>query len=364
MFPAIHSWKRGEPAQQEYFTFRNGLWYPVEIQGSTIPPGAETPRSFRFSVLSWNIDFMRPLGDARMSAALKHLQSLVSGKPDPSIIMFNEMTKSDLGLIKRADWVRDGYNITDASTEHWEAPSYGKYITCSSKNLTHTQPTNQPPPSSGITGTCMLIPHTLPIKSLFRVHYERTSMQRDALLVDVALPQAQTLRLCTSHLESLRATPPKRPSQLATAARYLREAHAGVIGGDLNAIESFDRTLHAENDLKDAYLENGGVEGEEGGMTWGQMAGRAGRERFGLSRMDKILFCGGVKLVGFEMFGMDVVVEGEEAAEHLLQTTDLEKPWVTDHLGVRAEFVVEMPEPVGEEGTTQEGTTEAQQGTT
>ena len=34
--------------------------------------------------------------------------------------------------------------------------------------------------------------------------------------------------------------------------------HGGVLAGDLNAIQPFDYTLHAENDLKDAYLESDG----------------------------------------------------------------------------------------------------------
>jgi tyrosyl-DNA phosphodiesterase 2 len=176
-------------------------------------------------------------------------------------------------------------------------------------------------------------------------------MQRDALFVDIPLscpsnPQEKKktplLRLCTTHLESRRASPPKRPAQLVAAAAHLRQAHVGILGGDLNAIEEFDRSLHAENGLRDAYLEMGGVEGAEGGMTWGQMAGRAERARFGLTRMDKLLFCGeGVKVVGFGRFGMDVVVEEEGAAKRLLEGPGgLERAWVTDHLGVRAEFLV------------------------
>lgn len=125
MFPRTPTWKRGEPAHQEYFTFAGGAWHPIETTGSTNPPGSETPTSFQFSVLSWNIDFMRPLEAARMSAALKHLHSLVSGREGTSIIMLNEMVESDLQLIKAADWVRQGYQITDISADHWESPRYG-----------------------------------------------------------------------------------------------------------------------------------------------------------------------------------------------------------------------------------------------
>jgi tyrosyl-DNA phosphodiesterase 2 len=127
MFPTIQSWKKGEPAHQEYFTFTNDAWYPIEAQGSTSPQGLETPKSFQFSVLSWNIDFVRPLDDARMSAALKHLHSLVIGQANPNIIMLNEMTRSDLALIKSTDWVRLNYNITDVSPLHWESPGYGSH---------------------------------------------------------------------------------------------------------------------------------------------------------------------------------------------------------------------------------------------
>lgn len=192
----------------------------------------------------------------------------------------------------------------------------------------------------------MLVPKSMPINHVFRVHYENTSMQRDALFVDVALPQGKTLRLCSTHLESLTARPPKRPSQLATAARYLHRAHAGVLAGDLNAIEPFDRTLHADNGLKDAYLETGGREGAEAGMTWGQMAGAPQRDRFGLSRMDKILFCGGVAVAEFKTFGLDVEVESEADRVELTSSAQwgLEKGWVTDHLGVQGDFLIILPD--------------------
>ncbi|AEO61608.1 hypothetical protein MYCTH_2311932 [Thermothelomyces thermophilus ATCC 42464] len=353
MAHTTHTWKRGELTPQEYFTFRDGAWHPVEAQGSAVLPGRETPPStFQFSVLSWNVDFMAPEGDARMSAALKHLGSLVAGNPNPSVIMLNEMTPPDLALIKLADWVREGYDITDATADHWE---------------------------SSIYGTCMLVPRALPIKRVARLHYAATAMQRDALFADVALARGGTLRLCATHLESLRAVPPLRPAQLAAAAAHLRQPQpsggsggggggggvVGVLAGDLNAIEPFDRTLHDQCGLKDAYLESGAREGEERGMTWGHMAPRWLRERFGLGRLDKVLFWDGgdassgdggggddvggrllLRLVGFETFGMDVVVEDEAAAARLMKEWGLEKAWVTDHLGVRADFRVEVSESV------------------
>jgi len=169
-------------------------------------------------------------------------------------------------------------------------------------------------------------------------------MGRDVLFVDIVLPQDKTLRVGTTHLESLRASPPLRPAQLTTAADLMKDTDVAIVGGDLNAIEDFDKTLHLENDLKDAYLENGGAEGDEEGATWGQMVTKMERARFGLGRLDKILFCGdGLVLEGFQTFGMDAVLEGE-AGERLVNEYfgGLEKAWVTDHLGIMANFRVAL----------------------
>lgn len=183
----------------------------------------------------------------------------------------------------------------------------------------------------------MLIPKSMTITDVFRVHYVRTTMKRDALFVDVDMG-GKTIRLCTTHLESLTAIPPKRPQQLAKAAEYLHKAHVGILGGDLNAIQDFDRDLPSRNDLKDAYLEMGHVEGALVGMTWGQMAATFSRKRHGLTRMDKMLFCGAVEVEDLQTFGMDVQVEDESDRQKLIRQEGLEKGWVTDHLGIKAIF--------------------------
>lgn len=166
-------------------------------------------------------------------------------------------------------------------------------------------------------------------------------MGRDALFVDIR-DTTKCLRFCNTHLESLIAQPPLRPAQVELASWYLREVDAGVVAGDFNAIEGFDGRLHVENGLKDAYLENGGVEGEEGGWTWGMQSGEEGR-RYGCSRMDKVMFCGGVEVRGLERIGEGLKVrvdeegeEGEEAEEEV----DLGRGerWVTDHLGLMADL--------------------------
>lgn len=165
-------------------------------------------------------------------------------------------------------------------------------------------------------------------------------MDRDAFFVDVTLgPEARKVRLCNTHLESMAFDPPFRPPQVELVARHLREAgvHAALAGGDFNAIQPLDRTLHADNNLKDAFLESGGKEDTDEGFTWGQQAATKLREQFGCSRMDKVFFCGeDVELVRFERFGQDVLVEGEEEGSGIVEL-GFEKPWVTDHLGIVAE---------------------------
>lgn len=162
-------------------------------------------------------------------------------------------------------------------------------------------------------------------------------MGRDALFVDVNIG-GKTVRLCTTHLESFPEGFSKRPGQLAIAAQYLHQTDVGILGGDLNALKDIDKSLHTENQFKDAYLKTGQVEGSKEGMTWGQMAAIYERHH-GLSRVDKLLFCGAIQVEDFETFGMDVEVEDEADKQQLIKT-GLEKGWVTDHLGINANFTL------------------------
>lgn len=269
-----------------------------------------------FVILSWNIDFLIPLGDERMTAALNHLQTHVQPDP-PTVIFLQEMTKSDLKLIQAQSWVQSNFHVTDITDEHWESSWYG---------------------------TCTLIPKTLSIASVFRVHYKHTAkaMDRDGLFVDIALERDnKPLRLCNTHLESLIADPPLRPHQLKCAATFMHasEVSASVLGGDLNAIEPFDKLIARQNNLSDAYLEKGGREDDIDGFTWGQMAKTVEREKFGLSRMDKLLFCGALHVQQFEQFGYDVQINDhlQHEREQMLQL-GFDKPWVTDHLGIKGTF--------------------------
>ncbi|KAI1618504.1 Endonuclease/exonuclease/phosphatase [Exophiala viscosa] len=308
-----HPWRRQERYDQSYYTFSpdKSTWEAVS------PSRSGSPASLipKISIMSWNIDFMLPFTDERMLAALKHLESHVQANSTPTIVMLQEMLETDLALIQEQPWIREKYSLTDITSKYWESGHYG---------------------------TCTLIPTVLPVNAVFRVHYEQTVMERDALFVDLAFGNGHSIRICNSHLESLIADPPKRPQQLATAAKVMRDpaVTGSVIGGDFNAIQDFDRTLHTDNGLQDAYLTMGGSEDSDEGYTWGQMAPTKQRDQFGCSRMDKLFFCGNLRCEKFERFGLGVKAEEKHVQDSLIKEEGMEEGWVTDHLGVKAEFSI------------------------
>ncbi|KAI0841777.1 Endonuclease/exonuclease/phosphatase [Hypoxylon sp. FL0890] len=309
-------WKPDQPHPQPYYTYNSSKksWDKAEckpLQQANSAPGIN-----RLALFSWNIDFMLPFAKERMNAALDHLDGVTSKLPSTTaaVIFLQECLVEDLATIGEKGWVRDKFNVTDVDNSNWQ---------------------------SGYYGTTTLVDRRLDVTSCFRVHYEKTRMERDALFVDVLLGN-KTIRLCNTHLESLALEPPFRPAQMQVVAKYLHEdgVDGALVAGDFNAIQPFDRTLHSDNNLKDAYLELGGKEDSDEGYTWGQQAATEFRRRFGCSRMDKVYFTGKLKLHRFERFGADIQVSGKKEAEKLI-ALDFEKPWITDHLGVVAEVEVD-----------------------
>lgn len=258
-----------------------------------------------------NIDMLIPYTVPRMAAGLNYLSKLVSEAPtQPTIILLQEMLKSDIKQIVEAPWIRERFFVTDIDNSHWLNSYYA---------------------------TTTLIDRRLNVKSVFRVPLV-SKFERDGFFVDIALSGSSdnVVRFCNAHLESLVADPPVRPQQLADVAPYLRDARvtAGLLAGDCNAIQSFDRTLHTENGLKDAYLKLGGEEDSDEGYTWGYQVKKEMRERFGPSRMDKVMYCGAMEPKSLKRIGIGVGVEDEAIKEQMVE--ELEGDWVTDHYGLEA----------------------------
>lgn len=241
--PSDHvPWKTNELWPQAYHSWdaETEIW-----QSSTTPPAsspandhAQSPGITAIALYSWNIEFMLPCVVARMDAALTYLKGLTSQLPPATaaIINIQEATPSDLITISQTPWIRARFYMSDQDSFAW---GFGMYWTTT------------------------LVDRRLKIACCFRVHYAETRMERDALFVDVTAPAIapKMVRFGNSHLESLALDPPRRRAQMRVAAQHmhLNDEFAGaVIAGDFNAIQPFDATLHADNDLQDAYLESGG----------------------------------------------------------------------------------------------------------
>ncbi|PLB51568.1 hypothetical protein P170DRAFT_433493 [Aspergillus steynii IBT 23096] len=311
-------WSLDVPWPQAYYSWSDGSkqWHASEPRISSVNSRDITS----LALYSWNIDFMLPFPELRMTTALSHLQHLTNQTSDPentaTIIQLQECLASDLLTISQNPWIRETFHMTDIDTSNW---------------------------GSGLYGTLTLVDKRVAITSCFRVHYAQTKMERDALFVEINLGtgSGKKLRLCNTHLESLAMEPPLRPAQMGVIARQMRGD--GIIGavvmGDFNAIQPSDLSLHADNGLKDAYLELGGQENADEGYTWGQQALPEQRQKFGCSRMDKAFYCGGLKVRSFERVGAGVVVpEEEREARDRLLGLGFERAWVTDHLGVKVVF--------------------------
>ncbi|KAK4508143.1 hypothetical protein PRZ48_001881 [Zasmidium cellare] len=309
-------WEFDKPYDQPYYTWTGNEWKANDASSSTNQTASDISK---LALLSWNIDFMLPYADSRMSKGISHLKSFIDKDTEKTstanVIYLQECVETDLELLASHPWIRETFVLTDVDISYWQSGHYG---------------------------TVSLIDRRLPISSCFRVHYSQTRMERDGLFVDVNV-RGKNIRLCNSHLESLALEPPYRPPQINLCAEYMRAAgvDGAVAAGDFNAIQDFDRTLHRENGLKDAYLELGGREDDKEGHTWGQQAATALRNQFGTSRMDKVYFRGGLELLSFEKFGGDVCVDDRGEREDIVRL-GFEQPWITDHLGIKAVFSIEQ----------------------
>ncbi|KAF2707849.1 hypothetical protein K504DRAFT_458334 [Pleomassaria siparia CBS 279.74] len=308
-----------ESRPQSYWTHDRTKWSEILDAPASLPAssGAGSMNASTIRLISWNIDILVPFVEERMSAALLHLKDIVTSTPSetPIVVFLQEMGQSDLQQIRESAWIQQRFYITEFDHHNWPSPLYG---------------------------TQMLVDRRLRIENVFRLPFV-SKFDRDGLFVDIGLSgnnSDKVLRLCNVHLESLVADPPVRPMQLQTAANHLKDNQVAgaLLAGDLNAIQPFDRTLHLENHLKDAFLELGGVEDSDDGYTWGYQSGQAAREKFGCTRMDKILFRGDLTATKFERIGIAVMV-AEDKREEIKKVGRLE--WVTDHYGVMGDFELE-----------------------
>lgn len=217
-------------------------------------------------------------GYERTAAALDHIQRDVfkckdGEEPSPCVILLQEIHPASLPAILEHPWVRAHFLVTPVKTSAWPGRDYG--------NVT-------------------LVSRTIPVVSAQMLTFWNSAMGRHAVFVDLRMrtstrsgPRSRsrsrtreaTVRIANVHLESLPFGALARPVQLAAAAEMLRAegVYAGLVCGDMNAIQEEDRNIHVEAGLVDAWTE--GDEAKDG-FTWGYQPAC----QFSPGRLDKILY--------------------------------------------------------------------------
>lgn len=184
--------------------------------------------------------------------------------------------------------------------------------------------------------TLTLMTRDIPIRSVRRVPFRMSRMQRDVLFVDIAR-EGGVLRVGNTHLESLPEPGVMlRPMQLGVIAGLLKEEAVGVVAGDMNAICPEDDGIAEKVGLQDAWQTTRVEEAEdEVGNTWGYQP----RCRFAPGRLDKILFTGNVRFdEGVKRVGVGLEYEPPAGEEGLGRDG---KQWVSDHYGLMVKLGVE-----------------------
>ncbi|PVH91955.1 hypothetical protein DM02DRAFT_677789 [Periconia macrospinosa] len=408
------------PIPQPYYTFDTTTpgWLSSTLPLPSSSQTSGTTPLTNLTLLTWNIDFGAPYPRSRMAAALSYLEQLVSHLPSSTAIVIflqecmdesspsslpetlytshshstvlteneeeddeveegyedddDDETPSDLAQICAAPWIQSRFHLTDVSTQSAAWGARAPY------------------------GQVTLVDRRLKVEGVGRMKLV-SEFGRSALFCDIRMSrsrengdggqeegQVNVLRLCNVHLDSLSG--PLRPVQwhgltshliphpppsantpsLITSLSLSSSAtppaiRASIIAGDTNATRPRDATAPQTHGFTDAYLVRGCVEGAEEGATWGFQSSRRARERFGVSRLDKVVFWsdGGQGDGGIEgerdearllevdsvgRIGIGVVVDvrrrggGEERDG--AQRGARRRVWVTDHYGLMAVFEV------------------------
>lgn len=222
------------------------------------------------TLVTWNVDFMTPYANERLTVALDYLRFHVfpeyrGDQPPPCLILLQEIKADAFETLLAHPWVRAYFMVVPGSTaDGW--------------------------PRGAAYGIVTLVARSTLLADSSCVHFGETRMWRSALVTDVLLggaePRARVLRVVNTHLESLLEGTNRRVAQMGVIASLLTEAgtFGGIVGGDMNAIAPSDETLAEDNGLSDAWEHR--RDGAEDGATWGYQP----TDRFPPGRLDKILY--------------------------------------------------------------------------
>ena len=262
---------------------------PHRLDWSTEPSSTAAFAPAVLRLVTWNVDFMTPDAERRVTCILDHLEDTVlAGDSSPSCILLQELKEDSFEELCQHRWVREHYAITPPNVESWK--SY--------------------------YGVATLVSRNVRASNAQRVHFTNSHMGRIALFVDIEMSipgsdETRVVRIANTHLESLPVGERRRPTQLQTIADKLREADVtggGIVGGDMNMIGPADQDIHVRAGLQDACDDPEAV-------TWGFQP----PTRFSPGRLDRVFYVGEhLEVAPVEVIGKGLTVmnSGEWASDH------------------------------------------------
>ncbi|KAF1951661.1 hypothetical protein CC80DRAFT_424110 [Byssothecium circinans] len=344
--PIQQNFAKPQPLQPQIYRAGANKWAALE-KGI----GRRLERGSTLKVVSWNI-YMHPFWrEERASAALKYLRKVFGDEANSTVIMLQEVRRESLRTILEDAWVQQNFilsNIDPPQDLYFDIPDESfilKLVEWESKPYF----------------TLMLISRDLGVLNCFRVPFV-TNMGRDALVIDIPIankdtssPAKESLRLCTTHLESLWDDRGYRPSQLALISTLLKGAPpieykivAGLVGGDMNSNDKSEHEFHKRDDinLKDVWedvpappvprlkpFQKDLTYGRAKGNTYGYHSDKY-RER---KRLDKFFYTGSLETVPLsevqditgKLGRFDIGLKTEKDLVHIKHES-----WVSDHFGI------------------------------
>ncbi|KAI1466836.1 uncharacterized protein F4812DRAFT_433014 [Daldinia caldariorum] len=296
-------------------------------------------------IASWNLLFSVPAAAARASAALAYLQTMFGQEPHNLVVMLQELRRESLEAILEDKWARQNFSLSDT-----EPPGF-HYADDESFDR---KPSRIP---SGYF-TLMMVSRNLPISNCFRVPFV-SEMGRDALVVDIPVSEdhdpetpKRSLRLCTTHLESLYTGRELRFLQLVQVSALLKgnsssqgqRIYGGLVGGDMNSTDVSEHNAHRapEVGLKDVWEDEPAptppgrkpfqkdlTYGKARGNTWGYQCNGAKSRR----RLDKFLYTGSIETFALSE-AQDTTGKLGRFGIGLKTKVGSNDVWVSDHFGI------------------------------
>ncbi|KAM0185928.1 hypothetical protein ACHAPI_011966 [Fusarium lateritium] len=330
--------------QPQMYNSQSSSWAPLCNEDRILRRGDD------LKIASWNLFFSVPAAAARTSAAIAYLRTMFGQVPHNLVVMFQELRQESLEAILEDKWAQQNFVLSDTE------PPYPHYI--------NNESLDEGPdciPSQYFT--LMMVSKTLPISNCFRVPFV-SEMERDALVVDIPVSgdngseaPKRSLRLCTTHLESLYTGKELRFQQLAQVSALLKGdssqgqiIHGGLVGGDMNPADRFEHNIHRapEVDLTDVWEDEPAptppvlkpfqkdiTYGKARGNTWGYQSDRARTRK----RLDKFLYTGSIETFALSE-AQDTIGKLGRFGIGLKTKVGLDDVWVSDHFGITVGITV------------------------